>query len=149
MNSPGGTTWYENGLRFACTQCGNCCSGAPGYVWVSTAELETIAAHRGLTPEAFARRHTRRVGRRISLLEHHNGDCEFLVSTPEGKRICGIYPVRPLQCRTWPFWDSNLERPGDWAHAGLKCPGINRGLLHALPVIQAALANNDEAALPL
>ena len=26
--------WYRDGLRFACTRCGACCTGAPGYVWV-------------------------------------------------------------------------------------------------------------------
>ena len=27
--------WYaEEGLAFECTGCGDCCTGAPGYVWV-------------------------------------------------------------------------------------------------------------------
>ena len=39
--------WYQDGLRFTCTRCGNCCTGAPGYVWVTPAELEALAAHLG------------------------------------------------------------------------------------------------------
>ena len=27
--------WYRDGLRFECTRCGACCTGAPGYVWVT------------------------------------------------------------------------------------------------------------------
>ena len=27
-------TWYADGLRFTCTQCGNCCTGQPGFVWI-------------------------------------------------------------------------------------------------------------------
>lgn len=141
--------WYAAGLSFTCTQCGNCCTGAPGYVWVSPEEIAAIAQHRGLDADTFARRHVRRVGRRYSLLEQRNGDCEFLVQTPEGKRVCGIYAARPLQCRTWPFWESNVERPLDWERAGRGCPGINQGAHHPLPVIQGALAKNEAAGLPL
>ena len=31
--------WYAAGLRFFCTQCGDCCSGAPGFVWVNEEEI--------------------------------------------------------------------------------------------------------------
>ena len=32
-------TLVPRGLRFECTQCGDCCTGAPGYVWVNKAEI--------------------------------------------------------------------------------------------------------------
>jgi len=35
--------WYRDGLSFSCTQCGNCCSGPEGYVWVDEEELVQIA----------------------------------------------------------------------------------------------------------
>lgn len=141
--------WYSAGLRFTCTQCGNCCSGAPGYVFVSEDESRAIAAYVQLDPTEFRRRHTRRVGARRSLRERDNGDCEFLVTTENGKRVCGIYPVRPAQCRTWPFWQSNLSTPAAWETTGRGCPGVNRGALHPLPVIHAALASNQQAGLSL
>ncbi len=43
--------WFEDGLRFRCTRCGNCCTGAPGYVWVNDEELSAIADFRGETVE--------------------------------------------------------------------------------------------------
>ena len=30
--------WYEQGLRFGCTQCGNCCTGPEGAVWFTEEE---------------------------------------------------------------------------------------------------------------
>ena len=33
-------------------------------------------------------------------------------SPPLRRKSCSIYGVRPLQCRTWPFWPENLASPG-------------------------------------
>lgn len=141
--------WYAQGLAFTCTRCGNCCGGAPGYVWVSPPELEAIAAHVGLSPERFGRQHLRRVGRRLSLLELENGDCEFLARLPDGKTTCLIHPVRPRQCRTWPFWASNLRSRRAWDGAARNCPGMNNGRHHPLSVIRELLRRNARAALPV
>ncbi len=131
--------WYSDGLRFSCTRCGNCCSGPPGYVWVSAREIAEIAEALGLSAEAFRRQHTRSAGSRRSLLEYRNGDCEFLERQADGKTACRIHTTRPAQCRTWPFWKSNLEGPASWEAVGRTCPGLNQGRLHPLPVIQAEL----------
>lgn len=141
--------WYSDGLCFECTRCGNCCGGAPGYVWVDPDEVKAIARFLKMPSERFTQQHVRRVGLRLSLLELPDGDCEFLVRHPDGKTGCSIHPVRPLQCRTWPFWESNLESRQSWETAGRGCPGINQGPVHPLPVIQDALQRNGEAELPL
>src|SRR2546428_221024 len=39
--------WYQDGLRFRCTRCGNCCTGAPGFVWVNDEEIAAIADYLG------------------------------------------------------------------------------------------------------
>ncbi|MBN2445884.1 MAG: YkgJ family cysteine cluster protein [Phycisphaerae bacterium] len=128
--------WYADGLRFQCTRCGNCCSGPPGYVWVSKEEVAAIARQVGLTPDEFTDRHTRTIGSRRSLLELDGGDCEFLDRRPDGTTGCRIHRARPVQCRTWPFWASNLKSNRSWEATGRVCPGLNRGELHPLPVIQ-------------
>jgi hypothetical protein len=48
-------------------------------------------------------------------------------SPPLKRRGCSIYQVRPLQCRTWPFWDGNLASKDAWDIASKKCPGMDRG----------------------
>ena len=127
--------WYRDGLRFACTQCGNCCSGDPGYVWVTRDDIRRIAELLRREEGWLGREHLRRVGLRYSLTEHPDGDCIFL-QRADGKTSCAIHPVRPLQCRTWPFWSENLRSAARWAEAGQKCPGINTGELHPSSVIE-------------
>ena len=116
--------WYRNGLNFQCTGCGDCCTGEPGYVWVNKTEIETMAAHLKMDVAKFEKKHVRLVGIRRSLIEFANGDCVFFDNCSRG---CKIYAARPLQCRTWPFWDGNLASIRNWKIAGERCPGIGRG----------------------
>jgi uncharacterized protein len=76
------------------------------------------------------------VGVRKSLLEYGNGDCVFFDAAA---RRCTVYALRPRQCRTWPFWASNLRSPDCWAEMAERCPGANRGPLVALAKIQSQL----------
>ena len=118
--------WYSDGLRFKCTQCGNCCSGAPGYVWVTRKEIQQIAEYLGRDDGWLTERELRRVGFRYSLTELADGDCIFL-ERRDGRITCLIHPVRPTQCRNWPFWNSNLKSRAAWDQAAENCPGMNKG----------------------
>jgi Fe-S-cluster containining protein len=129
MNEP----WYSTGLRFACTGCGDCCTGEPGYVWVSQAEIEALAAAQGLSVEQFEQRYVRRVGVCKSLIERDNGDCVFFDAE---SRRCRVYELRPRQCRTWPFWPANLVSPATWEQTADRCRGCNRGRLVPLDQIK-------------
>ena len=53
-------------------------TGAPGYVWVTKAEIAVLAAALGLQVEEFERQFVRLVGVRKSLVERANGDCALL-----------------------------------------------------------------------
>ncbi len=117
--------WYEKGLRFRCTRCGNCCTGPPGFVWVNEEEIAAIAEHRGESVDEVSLRHVRRVGNRRSLREKVNGDCVFF----DKEQGCTVYPARPRQCRTWPFWESNIETPDAWQRTCSVCPGAGKGEL--------------------
>ncbi len=124
------TKWYADGLKFSCTQCGNCCTGPPGYVWFTQEEAKAIATYLGITPATLRRRYAHRIDGQWSLNEHrtdHGYDCVFLDRSEAGKAKCGIYPVRPVQCRTWPFWPENTDKPSDWHRAARTCPGIDHG----------------------
>ena len=118
-----GQPWYQDGLRFQCTRCGNCCTGAPGHVWVNEGEIEAIARYRRESISEVEGLYTKVEPRGRSLREKANGDCVFFDRTAG----CTIYPVRPRQCRTWPFWESNLATPQAWQHTCEICPGSGRG----------------------
>ena len=136
------TPWYVGGLHFECIQCGRCCSGpGEGYIWVTKPEIEFIADFLKITTDQLRRKYLRRVSLRMTIIEHHTTrDCIFLQNI-EGERRCIIYPVRPSQCRTWPFWSDNLSKPGDWNKAAEKCPGINRGKLYTCEEIEKIQRN--------
>ena len=122
----GDDPWFKDGLRFQCTQCGNCCTGAPGYVWVNKAEIEALAAKLAISVPLFEERYVRQVGMRKSLVEYPNGDCVFFDGQ---RRTCTVYDARPRQCRSWPFWDSNVRTPEAWEHTCEVCPGSGKGNL--------------------
>jgi uncharacterized protein len=126
--------WYKDGLKFTCTGCGGCCTGAPGFVWVNKAEIEALAAALRIEVAEFERRYVRKVGIRKSLIEWSNGDCVFFHSE---SRTCEVYEIRPRQCRTWPFWPSNLTSTQSWSDTAERCPGCNRGRLVPLMEIAA------------
>lgn len=125
--------WYKDGLRFSCTECGNCCTGAPGYVWVNKQEIETLAKRLGLDVDTFERKYVRQIGIRKSLIEYKNGDCAFFDSET---RRCTVYSDRPRQCRTWPFWESNIRTEEEWRETCSVCPGSGQGTLVPLEQIR-------------
>lgn len=131
--------WYATGLAFECQECGRCCAGPEeGYVWVTEKEMPAIAEYLGISEEEFRSRYVRKVSRRFSFKEcPQTHDCIFLQPNAQDGKGCAIYPVRPTQCRTWPFWASNLADPDAWALAQSRCIGINRGKVHSLKEIDA------------
>ncbi|MBI5505251.1 MAG: YkgJ family cysteine cluster protein [Deltaproteobacteria bacterium] len=133
-------SWYRDGLRFACTSCGRCCTGHQGYVWVSAGEAVALAEHLGLELDDFGRHYLRRVGMRLALLDGAGGDCVFL----QGK-LCSVYELRPAQCRSFPWWPSALASPESWRRTALECEGIREDApLVAAEVIDAARPDRTE-----
>lgn len=126
--------WYHEGLPFQCSQCGDCCTGAPGYVWVNSEEISALAAAIGEADQhQFEKTYVRKVGIRKTLKERANGDCVFFNSQ---ERKCSVYEARPRQCRTWPFWDSNVKTPEAWKETCRVCPGSGTGQLYSLEHIE-------------
>ena len=134
--------WYADGLRFECTQCGNCCTGPEGAVWFTEEEGRRMAERVGLDEATFLRRHARRLAPGWSLKERKTAygfDCVFLDrDTVPGKAVCGLYEARPTQCRTWPFWKEVIESPEAWdaAKRTTPCPGMGRGSLVPVEAIR-------------
>ncbi len=123
--------WFEDGLTFSCTLCGDCCSGGPGYVWFNDQEAEAMAAKVGVGVYDFLRTYAERAEGKWTLRNVKNAkgehDCVFLKPLPGGKRGCGLYEVRPTQCQTWPFWSGVIKSKKAWDKVAKRCPGMIKG----------------------
>jgi len=134
--------WYDKGLKFKCTGCGKCCTGSPGFVWVSAEEIVSIANFLKLSISNFKKRYLRVVDNRFCLTERKkNYDCIFL----DGKK-CTIYAHRPTQCKTFPWWIHNISSEAAWQEAGKDCEGINHpdGQIVPFETITAELNKQQE-----
>ena len=140
MPTFGRKPWYQKGLRFECSQCGACCTSHGEYsrVYLAEADVRAIAQFLGLARAAFLERFcTREDG--YALLRMDRPECPFLGAD----RRCGIYPVRPKQCATWPFWLENLDRARWEGPVKAICPGIGAGPLHSAAEVEAAARETE------
>lgn len=134
--------WYKKGLRFKCTECGKCCTGAPGYVWVTEKEIIDMAKFLNISVELFSKKYIRRRDNQFALIEkkEFNGEtaCIFLKD-----KKCQVYQTRPMQCRTYPWWKENLTTEESWKLAAEQCEGINSDApLVSFSQIEQTLKNN-------
>lgn len=116
--------FFDDGLKFTCRQCGACCNGAPGIIYVGADEIEPVAHYLEVPYEIFVARCLYPFQDSYSIREDEDGRCIFY------ENGCAIYPVRPLQCRTFPFWFQNLRSVQDWRKVAVGCPGIGHGQLY-------------------
>jgi uncharacterized protein len=132
--------WYHKGLRFECTRCGNCCRNHGDYthVYLTERDLADIPAHLGLTRGEFLSRYCATEDG-WTVLRMDQPACPFL----EEDNQCGIYPVRPKQCASWPFWTENLARAAWEGPVKDCCPGIGKGPLHPREQIEHTAAETD------
>lgn len=117
--------FFDGGLRFECTGCGKCCTGSSGTIFVNDREAGEIAKNLGISKRKFLAGYAYPFEGGHSIRERENGDCVFL----NGK-MCGIYEVRPTQCRTFPFWPEVLRSEKNWKQAAKECEGIGQGRLY-------------------
>jgi len=131
--------WYADGIHFECQQSGKCCSnhGDYSFVYLKSDDERRLAANFGLSIRAFRGRYTElQDGWRVLLSTDHA--CTFL----DGHG-CEVYEARPVQCQTWPFWDTTLDE-AIWKRDVVPfCAGIGHGRLHGRDEIELAAAAND------
>ena len=106
-------------------------------MWVNKDDIGRLSEELGLPIDQFEATYVRLVGIRKSLVEFDNGDCVFFDNK---SRKCKVYSARPRQCRTWPFWQSNLKSPEAWEETCRVCPGSGAGRLYQLQEIQEQAA---------
>ena len=118
-------SWFEGGLRFECTGCGACCRthGEYAYVFLKDRDVEAIARFLGLSRIDFLNAYCLSDDDGDLHLADTAGDCVFL----DGENRCKIYPVRPKQCETWPFWTENMDQATWEGPVTACCEGIGTG----------------------
>lgn len=109
-------------LRFACQQgCIRCCD-VKGFVYLSETDVKRAAEFLKLDQAEFEQRYVIRFRHVIRLRKPLDSQCHFLT---EGG--CSIHPVKPTQCRLYPYWPELVETAKAWNEAGKFCPGIGKG----------------------
>lgn len=108
-----------------CDSCaGNCCIGESGYIWISIKEMESLANHLNLSLEDLKFRYLNKITYKYSIkevqLSSNNFACCFFDLE---KKQCSIYDVRPVQCRTFPFWEYFKENEEE---VYKECPAIRK-----------------------
>ena len=123
---------YKDGFDYgfdssACASCGGaCCTGESGVIDVNKHEMERIASFLEMEVEAFKNKYLYKVGYRYSLKENEvdgEYECVFFDRQSGG---CKVYPARPLQCRTFPFWEYFKTHKEELKN---ECPGIVDGTI--------------------
>ncbi|MDR0504052.1 MAG: YkgJ family cysteine cluster protein [Treponema sp.] len=122
------TPFFTDGLRFSCKRCSSCCRFEPGYVFLCDKDMSQLLTELKMDKNAFIKTYCRWIafhgGESLSLKEKSNKDCIFW---NDG---CTVYHARPLQCRTFPFWESIVASRKSWQNTACECPGINSGETH-------------------
>lgn len=104
---------------------------------VSESEAEAIRRFLGLSATWFRRRYLCRIDDgALGIRIEPQGHCVFL-DTVAGK--CSVYTVRPVQCRTYPFWPELVYDSRDWKREARRCEGIGRGEGVSVEKIEACL----------
>lgn len=120
-------------LQFECTACGQCCT-RPGLVFLTPADIEAIAAHFEMSEEEVKVSLLERDGPDWVLYVDEEEDCPFLYDNR-----CRIHEVKPLQCRTYPFWPELVGHRRAWRAERRHCPGIGQGRTYSADEVRALL----------
>lgn len=137
MVRKGSLPFYSRGLQFECTRCGHCCTGFSGFVWLSETDIENISKFLGSDKVGFLKDYAKKVKfygeTRYSLIEKENYDCAFW------DKLCIIYPVRPYQCKSYPYWKKYLVSEREWNKIQEFCSGVNGGRMYPKAEIEGFL----------
>ena len=123
--------FWREGLRFECTGCGRCCQNE-GEVWFDSEEFVDLVRSLRLPPADVLNTYVELVMNgwiKMKSKSQLNSSVSPISSVPrsiqgelkdqciflsEDGRKCSIYEVRPLQCRTYPYWPRILSDKQEW-----------------------------------
>jgi hypothetical protein len=113
-------------LPFACTECGKCCQRGNGDVYMNRNEFMAVAQYLNMSTDDFIRTYSQHVlyeddqnkndarqqQRQVAWI-HFSSPQQCVFLDPETKH-CRIHPVKPVQCRTYPFYPQLLHSLEAW-----------------------------------
>jgi Fe-S-cluster containining protein len=79
--------FFDEGLKFECRRCGQCCSIPDGYVFVDSEEISDMVSLLGISVEEFARLYLMKLDGEIVLKSFPNGECIFFERNDAGCRF--------------------------------------------------------------
>jgi Fe-S-cluster containining protein len=110
--------------------------GEYAHVYLSCREERAAAEFLGVSLQRFRGRYTFVDEEGWRELEFTGDRCVFL---DEQTNRCRVYPVRPIACRTFPFW-RELVRDGRWTGKAKKlCEGVGRGRAFSPEEVEARM----------
>ena len=115
-----GYSYSFNPMACECCQ-GRCCTGDSGYIYVTKDEILNIAELLELDVNTFVKEYLFKKGYKYSIKEMKYNDSYECVFYNRESNGCNIYDARPLQCKTFPFWDYYKTRVDELK---LECPGV-------------------------
>jgi Fe-S-cluster containining protein len=129
--------FWQDGIRFQCQGSGKCCSshGEYGFVYLTLKDRQAMAKFLKISTLSFTKKYCDKTHGVFHLKEDPDQpDCLFL-----NKKRCEVYEVRPMQCRTWPFWPEVMNAKA-WKKDVVEfCPGVNKGPKHSAEQIEEKL----------
>ena len=106
----------------ACASCeGRCCTGESGYIYVTRNEIKNISKLLAVKEENFVKDYLFKKGYKYSIKEIKYNDSYECIFYDRNVKACSIYEERPVQCRTFPFWNYYKTRVDELMQ---ECPGV-------------------------
>ncbi len=122
----------QSGVRFQCVACGHCCSGeSEGLVFIYKGEIQAICSYLKMSEAEFLRSYCDIVEAAskegyvptvVLKMNPMTQNCTF----QQMNGSCKIYPARPFQCKSFPFWALNVRNPATWEKVKETCRGFSR-----------------------
>jgi Fe-S-cluster containining protein len=134
--------FFSNGLKFECVKnCSKCCRLA-GVVYIYNEEVKRISTYLKISTDEFIKEYCMIINKGLCLKDQPNStNCIFLI--PDNK--CFIYPVRPYQCFSYPFWSNILLSEERWINESKFCPGIGQGKFYSYNEILTLIKNHPQS----
>tara|TARA_B110000116_G_C16611584_1_gene479664 strand:+ start:66 stop:515 length:450 start_codon:yes stop_codon:yes gene_type:complete len=129
-------------INFKCQGSSNCCvsRNSYGYVYLDKNDTKKLSNYVKLSIKKFLKIYCDETDGFTHFKENNkNGKCQFL-----SKKKCTIYNARPTQCRTWPFWDENMNAKTWNEEISKFCPGIGKGKIYSAKKIKEIIKEDKD-----